>query len=232
MGLLGAFLVNILFYCLYITFTLARYHIIIDILWNMLMLFCIGRYMDRMKLRNLVVSLYAVCLICQAYVTVDPVSRLAFISHDTGGGTILTTQHPREDLLAITTGDYSVYNHQYNYAAEAIEYILRDVDYYEGMDILSFMPAEMQINGILWDEQREEITYASGSTTIPLNIINGNEVYQVESGTEAVYIYYSQNGENQEENMEHLRWYYDFYYRGEVKIQYGGTFYYWVGRRY
>lgn len=232
MGLLGAFLVNILFYCLYITFTLARYHIIIDILWNMLMLFCIGRYMDRYKLRNLILSVYAVCLVCQAYVTVDPVSKAAFITHDTDGGTILTTQHPREDLLAITTGDYSVYNHQYNYAAEAIEQILRDVDYHEGMNILSFTPTEMQINGILWDEQKDELTYDSSSTTIPLRVMHGSEVYRTESGSEAVYIFYSQNGENPEENMEHLNWYYDFYYRGAVKIQYGGTFYYWVGRRH
>ena len=232
MGLLGAFLVNILFYCLYITFTLARYHIIIDILWNMLMLLCIGRYMDRFKLRNLILSVYAVCLVCQAYVTVDPVSKAAFITHDTDGGTILTTQHPREDLLAITTGDYSVYNHQYNYAAEAIEQILRDVDYHEGMNILSFTPTEMQINGILWDERKDELTYDSSSTTIPLGVMHGSEVYRTESGSEAVYIFYSQNGENPEENMEHLNWYYDFYYRGEVKIQYGGTFYYWVGRRH
>lgn len=232
MGLLGAFLVNILFYCLYITFTLARYHIIIDILWNMLMLFCIGRYMDRYKLRNLILSVYAVCLVCQAYVTVDPVSKAAFITHDTDGGTILTTQHPREDLLAITTGDYSVYNHQYNYAAEAIEQILRDVDYHEGMNILSFTPTEMQINGILWDERKDELTYDSSRTTIPLGVMHGSEVYRTESGSEAVYIFYSQNGENPEENMEHLNWYYDFYYRGEVKIQYGGTFYYWVGRRH
>lgn len=231
-GLLGAFLVNILFYCLYITFTLARYHIIIDILWNMLMLLCIGRYMDRFKLRNLILSVYAVCLVCQAYVTVDPVSKAAFITHDTDGGTILTTQHPREDLLAITTGDYSVYNHQYNYAAEAIEQILRDVDYHEGMNILSFTPTEMQINGILWDERKDELTYDSSSTTIPLGVMHGSEVYRTESGSEAVYIFYSQNGENPEENMEHLNWYYDFYYRGEVKIQYGGTFYYWVGRRH
>ena len=231
-GLLGAFLVNILFYCLYITFTLARYHIIIDILWNMLMLLCIGRYMDRFKLRNLILSVYAVCLVCQAYVTVDPVSKAAFITHDTDGGTILTTQHPREDLLAITTGDYSVYNHQYNYAAEAIEQILRDVDYHEGMNILSFTPTEMQINGILWDERKDELTYDSSSTTIPLRVMHGSEVYRTESGSEAVYIFYSQNGENSEENMEHLNWYYDFYYRGEVKIQYGGTFYYWVGRRH
>ena len=230
-GILGAFLGNIFFYCLYITFTLARYHIIIDILWNMLMLFCIGRYMDRIKLRNLMVSLYAVCLVCQAYVTVDPVSKAAFIMHDTDGGTILTTQHPREDLLTIITGDYSVYNHQYNYAAEAIEYILRDVDYHEGMDILSFLPTEMQINGILWDRHDEKLTYNSGSMTIPLRVIHGSEVYQTESGSEAVYIFYAQSGENPEENMEHLNWYYDFYYRGEVKIQYGGTFYYWVGRR-
>lgn len=231
-GLLGALLVNILFYCLYITFTLARYHIIIDILWNMLMLLCIGRYMDRFKLRNLILSVYAVCLVCQAYVTVDPVSKAAFITHDTDGGTILTTQHPREDLLAITTGDYSVYNHQYNYAAEAIEQILRDVDYHEGMNILSFTPTEMQINGILWDERKDELTYDSSSTTIPLGVMHGSEVYRTESGSEAVYIFYSQNGENPEENMEHLNWYYDFYYRGEVKIQYGGTFYYWVGRRH
>lgn len=231
-GILGAFLVNILFYCLYITFTLARYHIIIDILWNMLMLFCIGRYMDRFKLRNLIVSVYAVCLVCQAYMTVDPVSKAAFITHDTDGGTILTTQHPREDLLAITTGDYSVYNHQYNYAAEAIEQILRDVDYHEGMNILSFTPAEMQINGILWDVQKDELTYDSSRTTISLKVIHGSEVYRTESGSEAVYIFYSQNGENSEENMEHLNWYYDFYYCGEVKIQYGGTFYYWVGRRH
>ena len=231
-GILGAFLVNILFYCLYITFTLARYHIIIDILWNMLMLIFVGKYMGRIRLRGLVLSLYAICLICQAYITVDPVSKAAFITHDTGGETILTTQHPREDLLAITTGDYSVYNHQYNYAAEAIEYVLRDVDYHEGMDIVSFLPTEVQISGILWDRQQGRLTYESKSGTIPLRVINGNAVYQTESGREAVYIFYTQNGENPEENMEHLRWYYDFYYRGEIKVQYGGTFYYWVGTRY
>lgn len=135
------------------------------------------------------VSLYAVCLVCQAYVTVDPVSKAAFIMHDTDGGTILTTQHPREDLLTIITGDYSVYNHQYNYAAEAIEYILRDVDYHEGMDILSFLPTEMQINGILWDRHDEKLTYDSGSMIIPLRVIHGSEVYQTESGSEAVYIF-------------------------------------------
>ncbi len=231
-GIVGAFFVNILFYCLYITFTLARYHIIIDILWNILILFCIGKYAGRIRLRNLVLSLYAVLLVWQVYVTVDPVSMMAFITHDTGSEVILTTQHPRDNLLTLTTGDYSVYNHHYNYASEAIEQILREVDYHKEMDIISFMPSEIQIDGILWDGLNEELTYKKSRETIPLNIINGNEVYQVESGTEAVYIYYSQNGENQEENMEHLRWYYDFYYRGEVKIQYGGTFYYWVGRRY
>lgn len=230
-GILGAFLANILFYCLYITFTLARYHVIIDIMWYMLMLFCVGKYVDRVKLRNLLLSLYTVLLICQAYVTVDPVSIMAFIPHDTGSGVILTTQHSREDLLSITSGDYSVYNHQYNYTSEALEQILRDVDYYEGMDILSFTPTELQIDGILWDQLNEELTYENRRMAIPLNVINGSEVYRIRKGRKAVYIFYSQNGENNEENMEHLHWYYDFYYRGEVKVQYGGTFYYWVGRR-
>lgn len=231
-GISGGYLISVLFYFFYITFTLPRYHIIIDIFWNMLTLVCIGIYMDRIKLRNLILSIYCLLLVCQAYTTVDPVSEIAFIPHDTGSETILTTQHPREDLLTISTGDYNVYNHQYNYISEAVEQILREVDYQEGMDLVSYDSQEMVMEGVKWDRLHKEFTYEEGRMVIPVNVVKGADVYQVESGRKAVFIYYPQNAGNLDENMEHLRWYYDFYYRGEVKIQYGGTLYYWVGERY
>ena len=231
-GILGGYLVNILFYFFYITFTLPRYHIIIDLVWNILMLLCVSRYVGRKNLRGALLGGYCILLAFQAYTTIDPISTNIFMKHDTGSETILTTQHPREDLLTISSGDYNVYNHQYDYISEAVEEILKEVNYNETMDLVSFDPQEMVMDGIRWDIWNNKFTYKTGSFTIPINVVGGNDIYMVESGRKAVYIYYPQNGGSQEENMEHLRWYYEFYYSGEVKIQYGGTLYYWVGERY
>ena len=231
-GILGGYLVNVIFYFFYITFTLPRYHIVIDIFWNILMLLCVSRYVERKNLRYALLGVYCIFLVFQSYTTIDPISTNIFIKHDTGSEIILTTQHPREDLLTISSGDYNVYNHQYNYISEAVEQILEEVNYNEKMDLVSFDLQEMVMDGIRWDTRNNKFTYKTSSLTIPINVVGGNDIYMVESGRKAVYIYYPQNGGSLEENMEHLRWYYEFYYRGEVKIQYGGTLYYWVGERY
>lgn len=231
-GIFGGYLASVLFYFFYITFTLPRYHIIIDLVWNILMLCCVSRYMERINLRNALLGGYCILLVFQAYTTVDPVSIGTFMNHSTGSEIILTTQHPREDLLTISSGDYNVYNHQYNYISEAVEQILREVNYDEEMDLVSFDSQEMVMDGIRWDTLNNKFTYKTGILTMPINVVKGNDIYLVESGRKAVYIYYPQNSGNLEENMEHLRWYYELYYCGEVEIQYGGTLYYWVGERY
>lgn len=229
-GMLGGYLFSVLFFSFYITFTLPRYHIIIDIIWAILMLLMVGKYITLKKIRNFMLSLYCIVLLLQAYITIDPLSVYAFMEHNTGNGVILTTQHKREGLEVINTGDYSVYNHQYTYKDEAFDQILREVGYDENMDILCFAPGELIIKDVSWDKKSMRRTYSSSEDTVPLNIVDGETVYNSAYHQKAVYIYIPQSGGDQEREVDHLHWYYDFLYKGSVEVS-GGIMYYWVCER-
>ena len=229
-GLLGGYLFSVLFFCFYITFTLPRYHIIIDIIWTILMLLVVGKCIIQRRIRNVMLSIFCIVLLLQSYVTIDPLSVYAFMEHSTGNGVILTTQHKREGLEVINSGDYSVYNHQYTYKDEAFDQILREVGYDEDMDILCFVPGELIVKNVSWDKLKRKRTYSSSENTIPLNIVDGEAVYNSAYHKKAVYIYIPQSGGDRERELEHLHWYYDFLYKGSVEMS-GGVMYYWVCER-
>ena len=230
-GVIGGYIVNILFYSLYITFTLARYHVIIDIIWTLIMLLMVGRFFSCKIVRNFFLGCFCVLLIIQAYITVDPISIYSFLPHDTGNSIILTTQHMRKDLDTIAAGDYNVYNHHYAYIDKAIEQILRLADYREDMDIISDSPQEMKVDGVYWDTENKKLTYSASESTISISAIHGNSVNDTNGKEKAIFIFFPQNGGDMKEVMEHVRWYYKFSYGGNIDIKYGGKLYYLVGEK-
>lgn len=219
----------ILFYCSYVTYGLPRYHVLIDFNAVLVLVILLPNCVRKEQFYCPAVAILSAILFLEAYVTIDPVSLVAFETRDTGNGKIVT-----ERLGSGVTGqaDFCVYNHRFNYLDKAYNEILKDVNYHEGMDVLVWERSDdygFQAAGVYWDLEEEKMVYSPGENRIT---IRGTERKHFDSGAfipgpEAVFISTPQFGIAEDVAEEYLKQYYEIRYKGYVDVALGGkvTFY-------
>lgn len=219
--------VQILFYCFYVTYALPRYHVLVDFgaafLWVILFGCCVSEGEGKYCAAFLVNLL----LLVEAYVTIDPVTLQLFENEDTGNSRIVTD---RMDVTA--QSDFCVYNHQFNYLNKAYDNVLKDVGYYEGMNLIiwdSEWDYSIWSNDVLWDVGKEKRELLPGDSTFPIQGYTREalERGEVDLEKEALFIMTPQFGIQEDVAEEYLKNYYEIRYKGTVEIPLGGivTFY-------
>lgn len=215
------------FYCVYVTYALPRYHVLVDFcaVWLFMILFAVC-VPDR-SIKYVGSFLLGATLLVEAYVTIDPISLLAFGNEDTGNARIITE---RFKVMGLT--DFGVYNHQFNYLNEVYSQILKDVDYYEGMDVLIWDTSgdyEIWGKGVYWDVEKQIRTLVEGENTITVRTI---EKWFIENGTtlqpEAVFILTPQFRIAEDIAQKYVEQFYELRYKGTVEVPFGGKTIFWV----
>lgn len=240
LGIFFAAFSQMVFYSFYITYTLPRYHVLIDFCGVILLVIFIGAVMAELseeverhivlKYRLLYIAAFGTgtLFLGQAYTTIDPVSLAVFRNETTGNSRIVRADY----LGSIIQRDFCVYNHQYTYLNKAYDMVLRDAGYYEGMDVLiwnSVVNDEIFSCGYSWDMEEQKRTLKSGDGIIT---INGVEREMIDKGevllqSEAVFILTPQFIVSEEYAENYLKKYYEIRYKGYVDVPFGGkvTFY-------
>lgn len=218
---------QIVFYSSYITFTNPRYHVLIDYCGVFLFVAQAAPCLTKKKLYYGMVGITGILLFVEAYVTIDPISLLAFENNDTGNARIINEGYHS----SIVQGDYCIYNHQFSYLGKAYNHILRDVGYHEGMDVLVWEGSyNYSIDrGYYWDTEGQNLVLVPSENTIPIRLLEQESITRdgEKLQREAVFVLVPQFGIVEEYAERFLGRYYEIRYKGSVEISCGGvvTFY-------
>lgn len=218
---------QMIFYCSYITYTLPRYHVLIDYCGVFLFVILIGRNFPKGNIRYVTSGFIGILLLTEAYTTIDPLSLCTFQNAETGNGRIIYEDYNKGNIQ----GDFCVYNHQINYLGMAYEHILRDVGYHSGMDVLVWNLAyNYAINGeYYWDTQSKNLSLINNQDSISIRVLEHEIIEKNEEKLqkEAVFILAPQFTIDEEHAEQFLNNYYEIRYKGNVEIPWGGklTFY-------
>lgn len=218
---------EIIFYCFYVTYALPRYHVLVDFGAAFLFVILLGICVSEGERKYFAAMLLNILFLVEAYVTIDPVTLFAFENADTGNSRILTD---RLDVSA--QSDFCVYNHQFNYLNKAYDNVLKDVGYYEGMNLIIWdreWDYSIWANDVLWDSGSEKRVLLPGDDTFSITgctreaIENG----EVDIEKETIFIMTPQFGIEEDVTEEYLKKYFEIRYKGTVEIPLGGvvTFY-------
>lgn len=229
-GMVCGYCVSALFFCLYQTYTSPRYHIHMDVLWTMFAIYFFFKMIKVVRLRNMILEIYGAIMLIQAYVTIDPMSLLIFDTQNTGNGKILSVGYIDERLDPVS--EYTVYNHQYTYLNRLLEQVFRIVEYDDSIDILIENPIGVSEEGLYWDTFEKRLTYRESEKSVPVYMLPEATISYEPQNLRAVFLFIPQFSESPEEELEHIRWYYDMQYEGMVESSPGGgVIYYWAGNR-
>lgn len=211
------------FYSLYITFTNPRYHVLIDYCGVFLFVVLAAPCFAKKKICYGVVGTVGVLLFIEAYVTIDPISLLAFKNSDTGNVRIINEGYHTSTVQ----GDYGIYNHQYAYLGKAYDHILRAVGYHEGMDVLVWSDSyNYSIDrGYYWNTETQKAELVSSEDTISIRVLDQESVTKdgEKLQPEAVFVLVPQFGIVEEYAEKFIGQYYEIRYKGSVEISFGGT---------
>lgn len=214
-----------LFYSVYITYILPRYHVLIDFLDVMILVVCWGVLVPGSNIRcNIVRDLFFLTaggfFVIQAYIPVDPVSIAVF------------SQERDPYHYMEYSADRGIYNHQFNYLDKAVDQILRDVGYHEGMDVLAYdfqvYYGVLRLGEYYWDTANGKRVLIPNENTIEIRGIMQDDlkagtVSSTQLNQEALYISPVQYGLNEENEEKFLAEYqYTVRYKGVVKIPFCG----------
>lgn len=229
-GMVSGYCVSALFFCLYQTYTSPRYRIHMDVLWTMFAIYFFFKVIKTVRIRNMILEIYGAIMLIQAYVTIDPMSLLIFDAQDTGNSKILSVGYSDERLDPVS--EYTVYNHQYTYLNRLLEQVFRIVEYDDSMDILIENPIGVSEEGLYWDTFEKRLTYRESEKSVPVYMLPEATISYEPQNLRAVFLFIPQFSESPEEELEHIRWYYDMQYEGMVESSPGGgVIYYWAGNR-
>lgn len=217
-----------LFYSLYITFVLPRYQITIDFCAGVLFAILLPLAVPKLRARNIVAAAVGILVFIQAYVTIDPVSKFAFETIDTGNGKIIC----ENILMGGHERDYTVYNHQFNYYDKALDSILREVGYHEGMDILIWkndVNTCFYSNGFYWDMEEDERTLNVNENTAKIHgFAKQDETFDSSLGLQEEAVFIRPEAISQDYVEAFLNEYYEIRYKGEVTVPFGGKLSFYV----
>lgn len=236
MAVLCAWIAQMIFLCLYVTFALPRYHLLIDMCGVFLLLVQLGEWQPsrektagdcRNQWKKVISFGIGGLFLLEAYVTIDPISILMFEHSNTGKNNIITENYDGGPAQM----DYIVYNHHYSYLTGVYNHILSAVNYHEGMDVIFW--SQQRNYGILesgyyWDPEAGKLTLD------PQNSIPIRGYIQEERSKEptvmqqqAVFIGIPQFWISMESAEEFLNQYYEIRYQGTMTVgQLGDAFFY------
>ena len=215
-----------LFYSVYITFIIPRYHVLIDFLDVMILVICWGILVPGRDLRYNTIrdlSFLAVggLFLIQAYIPVDPVSIAVF-----------SQKGENRYHYMISNSDMGIYNHQFNYLDKAIDQILRDAGYHEGMMVFTYNSdvyyGVFKAGEYYWDTVNRKRVLLPNKDTIEIRGImqdwlRDGTVPLTELSQEALYISPAQYRLDEAYEEEFLEKYqYTIRYKGVVKIPFCG----------
>ncbi len=230
---------QMLFLSVYFTFAFPRYQELIDLCGVLLLLIQIGGFsfsgeevekgFQRYHMEKILcaVGIGGIFLL-EAYVTIDPVSLLAFKDKNTGKAPMIMEDYNRNILQA----DFSVYNHQHNYFTSVYNHILAEAAYHEGMDLIIWSnPGSYEIleDTYYWDAEKRQITLQSEGNTL----IRGYVQEQIKDTpivfqNEAVFIGIPQLGIEEESAEKFLNEHYEIRYKGIVSVGMAGEAFFYV----
>lgn len=238
-GMIGAFVMFVLFSGIYITFALTRYTIFSTvILWLialLLMNYVWGPVISNIKILG-ACAVIILLLTVQNFVYIDPLSNAVFDRLDSGKGSILST-----DMNTAYYGDSLVNSYRYSYLDKLLDKMLADADYNDNKQIVLWSSSEDQTFisdayafPVGWNKEKQERVLMdekaiSGQTEIvPLNMVPLQNIQAGEPlGGEAILYFLPYYERNEEEYLSSLREYYQISDRKEVS-NWGGTLYYYI----
>ena len=237
-GMIGAFVMFVLFSVLYITAALARYTIFSTvILWLIALLllnYVWGPVISRIKVLGVCAAIILL-LAVQNFVYMDPLSNAVFDRLDSGKGRILAT-----DLNTAYYGDSLVNSYRYSYLDKLLDKMLAEADYNQNKQIVLWSSSEDQsfISSahafpIGWDEEKKERILIGAESTAgqqahPLNMVLLESIQAgVPLGGETILYFLPYYERDEEAYLSSLREYYQISDRKEVS-NWGGTLSYYI----
>lgn len=214
------------FYSVYLTFAIPRYHVLIDFLGVMILVIYGGILVPESAVRynaarDLALLVSGGILLLEAYFPIDPLT-IALFSREGDN-----RYHHME-----TNSDEGIYNHQFNYLNKEIDQILRDVNYHEGMDVLTYNSTVyygvIRSGEYYWDTAEKKRVLLPNENTIEIrgvmpDLLREGTISPEELGGEALYISPSQYGLDETYEEKFLAEYqYTIRYKGVVKIPFCG----------
>lgn len=169
----------IIFGCLYVTWTHARYIApLIPVLYmaTAIILFCINL---KESYFNIINNMLAVCLLAQSFYTIDPVMKNVFPALSAGSEKIYSMQLEGNERISDDTKfhDSIVYNRQYAYWPETLTKTLREAGYNGSMLIV--LPKDINCtrglligSDVLWDPYRNKMVYSKPNINNPQNCVS------------------------------------------------------------
>lgn len=217
------------FFCIYVTYALPRYLVLICFSTVFFSVIMLGACVRECEMKYVAAFSLCLLLLVETNVTVDPVSLAVFETQDTGKGPVIVEQ-PESSVQ----GEFSVSNHQPYYLNHVLYHVLKDVDYHEGMDVLVWDKVDdydISANSVYWDPEKQEraILPADGLITVRTITRPQLEAGEVEPNDEAVFIVVPQFGISTEFAEEYMEGHYEIRYKGVVEMPFGGEVTFLVG---
>ncbi len=191
--------VQVVFYCLYVTYSLPRYHVLVD--WCGVFLFSIFLMINISgeNIQTIVTGAVVLILLIESYLLIDPVSAMVFDNEGTGNARVIV----RDSFYKSDyQGDYAVYNHQNHYLDKCYENIFRGIDYHEGMDVIVWNnEGNYEIpGGRQWDTVKREFVRSANENSVAIRLLNSRRIewHEEKLQREAVFVMVPQFVVNEE----------------------------------
>ncbi|GFI68572.1 hypothetical protein IMSAG249_00389 [Lachnospiraceae bacterium] len=236
-GMIGAFVMFVLFSTVYITAALARYTIFSTvILWltGLLLLYYVwGNVFSKVRIMG-GCAVVILLLVVQNFIYIDPFSNIIFDRLESGKGKILCT-----DLNTAYYGDSLVNNYRYSYLDRLLNKLLAEADYSKDKQIALWASSDDQsyINSIYslslgWDSDKKKRVIMDEKSLrekiIPLNTVPMEELQNGKKLNKETILYFlPYYDRDEDEFLSSLSEYYQISERKEIS-NWGGTLSYYI----
>lgn len=230
-----ALLAHVMFSSVYITYNNPRYNMCVEYglaLFGLLFLLMTFAENERRLLTG-TLCLFFVLFVGQAYLTIDPVTKMVFPTVNTGSAFSMVSAGWEEQVSL--KADIAVYNFQYRYLDKAYDQLLRDIQYDGSVDLILWGPHGSTVDAVcingwasqyFWDTEKQERTIRENEHTVPIHPVYQeafeDELY--ENGLlkeNAVWIFTPHFEDNEVELYSELD---EYYHIDETRREAGGPF--------
>ena len=162
-----SYIVYTVFLLLFLEAKQPRYNMLSNVLFLLIAVTVILKFISAIKLIGLPVLLAAGWFtFVQAFVTIDPLSIEMFTNINTGGKyPIVWTYSYKKDIptFYINPGDFGMYNYHYSYVDKAVDAMLKELQYRNDYTITSTsnyqIEDQLSNTGLCWDSKNNLRTY-------------------------------------------------------------------------
>lgn len=234
---------HIMFGILYITYNNPRYNLCVEYSLAFFgILFLLRVFAERyQKLLAGIFCLLFLLSVGEAYLTIDPITKMVFPVIDTGSAFPMVSAGWKE--TPSLKSEIAIYNYQYRYLDKAYDQLLQDIKYDGNVDLVLWGPHWSTVDAVCidgwasryyWDTEKQERTMNENEHTVPINRIFQEEFEDelYENGLlheKAVWIFTPHFEDNEVELYSELDEYYHIdETRQEAGGPYGGKVYYYM----